>query len=128
MEEVTGRWVGAQLTIAQDLMTRGICGLRVTPVSTKAVDVAGVLFETVAAPIVAQDAKLPGSPARRPLALYHGVPEHLVFSEDAPESASTRWSCPPETIVVDHGKVYLSEHVIAACVIDRRATDATRPD
>jgi len=112
MEEVTGRWVGAQLTIAQDLMTRGICGLRVTPVSTKAVDVAGVLFETVAAPMVAQDAGLPGSPARHPLSLYHGVPEHLVFSEAVPE---TVWSCPPETIVVDHGKVYLSEHVIGAC-------------
>jgi len=112
MEEVTGRWVGAQLTIAQDLMTRGICGLRVTPVSTKAADVAGVLFEAVAAPLVSHDATAPGSPARHPLSLYHGVPEHVVFSEAVPE---TTWSCPPETIVVDHGKVYLSEHVIGAC-------------
>lgn len=107
MQEVTGRWVGAQLTIAQDLMTRGICGLRVTPV-----DVAGVLFEAVAAPLVCHDATAPGSPARHPLSLYHGVPEHLVFSEAAPDAT---WSCPPETIVVDHGKVYLSEHVIGAC-------------
>lgn len=112
MEEGTGRWVGAQLTIAQDLMTRGICGLRGTLVSTKAVDVAGVLFETVAAPLVTQGAASSGSPARHPLSLYHGVPEHLVFSELA---AETTWSCPPETIVVDHGKVYLSEHVIGGC-------------
>jgi hypothetical protein len=41
MEPVTCRWVGVQLTIAQDLFSRCICGLRCTPVSTKAVDVAG---------------------------------------------------------------------------------------
>ena len=44
MEPVTCRWVRAQLTVAQDLFTRCITGLRVTPVSTKAVDVAGVLL------------------------------------------------------------------------------------
>ena len=47
MEPVTCRWVKAQLTVAQDLFDRRIVGLRVTPVSTKAVDVAGVLFEAV---------------------------------------------------------------------------------
>ena len=44
MEPVTCRWVRAQLTVVQDLFTRCITGLRVTPVSTKAVDVAGVLL------------------------------------------------------------------------------------
>ncbi|WP_432981428.1 hypothetical protein [Dactylosporangium sp. CA-233914] len=48
MEPVTCRWVRAQLTVAQDLFTRCIVGMRVTPVSTKAVDVAGVLHEAVA--------------------------------------------------------------------------------
>ena len=48
MEPVTCRWVRAQLTVAQDLFTRAIVGLRVSPVSTKSVDVAGVLFETLA--------------------------------------------------------------------------------
>lgn len=42
MEPVTCRWVRAQLTVAQDLFSRCIVGLRVTAVSTKAVDVAGV--------------------------------------------------------------------------------------
>jgi hypothetical protein len=40
MEPVTCRWVRAQLTVAQHLYTRCITGLRVTPVSSKAVDVA----------------------------------------------------------------------------------------
>ena len=44
MEPVTCRWVRTQLTVVQDLFTRCITGLRVTPVSTKAVDVAGVLL------------------------------------------------------------------------------------
>ena len=47
MEPVTCRWVRAQLTVAQDLFTRCITGLRVTPVSTKAVDVAGVLYQAI---------------------------------------------------------------------------------
>ena len=47
MEPVTCRWVRTQLTVVQDLFTRCITGLRVTPVSTKAVDVAGVLFQAI---------------------------------------------------------------------------------
>lgn len=117
MEAATGRWVRAQLTIAQDLNTRGIAGLRVTPASTKAVDVAGVLFEAFASPIIASGAALPGSPARHPRGLYVGVPEHVVFDEVALEGGGT---CIPETIVVDHGKVFLSEHVLGAC--DRLGT------
>jgi len=47
MEPVTCRWVRAQLTVAQDLFTRCITGLRVTPVPAKAVDVAGILYQTL---------------------------------------------------------------------------------
>lgn len=43
MEPVTCRWVKAQLTVAQDLFDRQILGLKVTAVSTKAVDVAGAV-------------------------------------------------------------------------------------
>lgn len=107
MEPVTCRWVKAQLTVAQDLFTRCIVGLRVTPVSTKAVDVAGVLHEAVAGrPTPASwpaDAAWP----------YHGVPFHLVFDEDGPAMSGP--VCAPETLVVDHGKVFLSTHVISVC-------------
>lgn len=101
-ETVTGRWVRAQLTVAQDLFDRQILGMKVTPVSTKAVDVAGVLFEAVTG-------RSPGRPGLGPL---HGVPEHLVFTEAA--AAGEVW-CPPETLVVDHGKAFLSAHVIGVC-------------
>jgi putative transposase len=78
----------------------------VTAVSTKAVDVAGVLYETIA-----------GRPAPTswPSAAtwpYHGVPATVVFDETA---ATTAPVCAPETLVVDHGKVFLSAHVLAVC-------------
>src|SRR5271165_136602 len=50
MEPVTCRWVQAEITVAMDLYSRVITGLRLTPVSTKSVDIAGVLFEAVHAP------------------------------------------------------------------------------
>jgi len=59
-----------------DLFTRCIIGLRVTPVSTKAVDVAGVLYETV----VTQPA--PPDWPDQACWPYHGIPQHLVFTED----------------------------------------------
>jgi len=72
MEPVTCRWVRAQLTVAQDLFDRQILGLKVTPVSTKAVDVAGVLFEAVT-----------GRGSGRPtLGPVHGLPERLVSTRD----------------------------------------------
>jgi transposase InsO family protein len=107
MEPVTCRWVRAQLTVAQDLFTRCITGLRVTPVSTKAVDVAGVLYQTVAAR---------PAPEEWPAGAcwpYHGVPQQLVFT-GAGRLAGIP-VCPPETLVVDHGKAFLSAHVISVC-------------
>ena len=47
MDPVTLRWVQAELTIAMDLYDRCVTGLRLTPVSTKAVDAAAMLFESV---------------------------------------------------------------------------------
>jgi putative transposase len=47
MEPVTLRWLPVELTIAMDLFTRCVVGLQLTPVSTKAIDVANVLFQAV---------------------------------------------------------------------------------
>ena len=107
MEPVTCRWVRAQLTVAQDLFTRCITGLRVTPVSTKAVDVAGVLYQTVAARPAPEEWP---DEACWP---YHGVPQHLVFTEAGRLPGIP--VCPPETLVIDHGKAFLSAHVISVC-------------
>jgi transposase InsO family protein len=106
MEPVTCRWVGAQLTIAQDLFTRCIVGMRVTPVSTKSVDVAGVLYEAVAG------REPPSTWPEEGVWPYHGVPKHLVLDE---AETLTGPVCAPETLVVDHGKVFLSSHVKSVC-------------
>ena len=107
MEPVTCRWVRTQLTIIQDLFTRSVTGLRVTPVSTKAVDVAGILYQAV----VPQPA--PADWPEEACWAYHGVPQHLVFTEDGRLPGVP--VCPPETLVVDHGKVYVSEHITSVC-------------
>lgn len=105
MEPVTCRWVPVQLTVAQDLFSRCVVGLRVTPVSTKAIDVAGVLFEAICPPA--------DESARPTLAPYHGVWDEVVFSED--DLRPGGGLCPPETLVVDHGKAFLSAQVISVC-------------
>jgi hypothetical protein len=43
----TLKWVQAELTVSMDWYDRCICGLRLTPVSTKAVDAAGVLYQSL---------------------------------------------------------------------------------
>ena len=112
MDPVTLRWVQAELTAAMDLYDRCITGLRLTPVSTKAVDAAAVLFESAR--------PLPGlagghDDGRPP---YHGLPAGVVV--DAARLATEGGepllpSVAAETIVVDHGKIYLSEHLMSAC-------------
>lgn len=107
MEPVTCRGVPAQLTVAQDLFTRCIIGMRVTAVSTKAVDVAGVLHQSVVAQPTPETWP---DEARWP---YHGLPQHVVFTEAQPAPAGPVYA--PETLVVDHGKAFLSAHVISVC-------------
>ncbi|MEV0133683.1 helix-turn-helix domain-containing protein [Dactylosporangium sp. NPDC050688] len=110
MEPVTCRWERAQLTVAQDLFTRCIVGLRVTPVSTKAVDVAGVLYEAVAGRAA------PDSWPREAVWPYHGVPENVLLAGIATTGTGTTGPvCAPETLVVDHGRVFLSTHVLSIC-------------
>lgn len=108
MEPVTCRWVQAELTAAMDLYTRCIVGLRLTPVSTKAVDVAGVLYETVHPRWREEVEALPA----------HGVPVTVVLDSRKLVDASGRPLLPSvaaETIVYDHGQIYISRHVESVC-------------
>jgi transposase InsO family protein len=112
MDPVTLRWVQAELTIAMDLYDRCVTGLRLTPVSTKAVDAAAVLFESIR-PLPEPAA---GHADDRPP--YHGLPSSVVI--DAAQLATKDGepvlpSVAAETILVDHGKIYLSEHLMSAC-------------
>jgi transposase InsO family protein len=110
MEPVTCRWLPVQLTIAQDLFSRCVVGLRVTPVSTKAIDVAGVLYQAVAPPAA------PEHWPEQACWPYHGLPSNLVFAEDqSADGEVVSPVCAPETLVVDHGKAFLSAHVISVC-------------
>jgi transposase InsO family protein len=110
MEPVTCRWVQAEITVAMDLYSRVITGLRLTPVSTKSVDIAGVLFETVHAPshVRQEGGALP----------YAGVPSTVVVDPGKLADARGRPLLPSvaaETVLFDHGKVYLSNHIRSVC-------------
>ncbi len=115
MEPLTLRWVGVELTIAMDLFSRTICGLRLSAISTKAVDAAVVLFET----LCPASKRTTGSG----LLPYGGLPdvvvvdaETAVFGKAAKKGENSGLpGVAAETLVVDHGKIYLSEHVLAVC-------------
>jgi hypothetical protein len=47
MDPLTLRWVGVEVTIAVDLFSRSVVTLRLSPVSTKAVDASLVLFGAI---------------------------------------------------------------------------------
>lgn len=106
MEPVTCRWLGVQLTVAQDLFSRCIVGMRVTPASTKSVDVAAVLFEAIAGRTPPEswpeEANWP----------YHGLPARVVLDQGDQSAGPV---CAPESVVIDNGKIYISRHVLAVC-------------
>ncbi|WP_251021174.1 hypothetical protein [Streptomyces sp. ISL-98] len=99
MEPLTCRWVRCELTVAMDLYSRCIVGLRLTPVSTKSVDVAGVLYETVRPRQARTDdgETLP----------YAGVPSTVVVDAEKVVDRDGQPLLPTvatETIIFDHGK------------------------
>lgn len=111
MEPVTLRWVPVELTVAQDLFTRCILGLRLSPVSTNSSDVANVLYQCVTPmPDGDSDGAWP----------FHGVPRNVLVGTETPDGVSQERleglpACLPESIVIDHGRVYMSDHIISAC-------------
>lgn len=110
LDPVTLRWVQVELTVAMDWYTRCITGRLLTPVSTKSVDAAAVLYQCFrprkARPDQPSSAAWPA----------HGLPRSVVIDTDsiaAPEALGP--AIVPETVVVDHGKIYLSDHFTSAC-------------
>ncbi|WP_024760424.1 helix-turn-helix domain-containing protein [Streptomyces exfoliatus] len=106
----TLRWVQAELSVGMDWYTRCITGIRITPVSTKAVDVSAVLYQSFrprrAGADWPRDAVWP----------EHGIPRSVLVDVESLEGPGLV-SPPlvPETLVVDHGKVYVSEHLTSVC-------------
>ena len=100
MEPVTLRWVNTELTVAMDLYDRRITGLRLRPIAARSPDVASVLFQTVTPQTWGWEAGAQQGP-------YGGLPENLVVGDPGGVLL--------DTIVVDHGKIYLSEHTRSVC-------------
>lgn len=104
------RWVQAELTIGMGWYTRCVTGIRLTPVSTKAVDVSAVLYQCFR-PLPA-----PADWPRHAVWPEHGIPRTVFLDTTAVQGPGL--AAPPlvpETLVVDHGKVYVSEHLTSVC-------------
>jgi transposase InsO family protein len=112
LDPVTLRWVQAELTAAMDWYTRCVVGILVTPVSTKAVDAAATLYQAYRPPPAGENWPL------HAVWPEHGVPRSVLVDRDALEGPIVGASGPaivPETLVVDHGKIYISEHLTSVC-------------
>ncbi len=112
LDPVTLRWMQAELTVGMDWYTRCITGIRVTPVSTKSVDAATVLYQ----------AYRPRPPGRdwpaHAVWPEHGIPRSVLVDLDAfdgPTAAASGPAIVPDTIVIDHGKIFVSEHLTSVC-------------
>ncbi|PJI55374.1 hypothetical protein CTI14_05450 [Methylobacterium radiotolerans] len=111
-------WVSVQLTVAYDLHTRSLIAWRFTPRSTKGVDVVMLLYDLLRPKVMRRG--WPDS-ARWP---YVGVPESVVLElvEDTKDPDADRAlgvaGVPvvrPDSLVVDRGRVYLSQAFKDAC-------------
>ncbi|MGW5461026.1 Mu transposase C-terminal domain-containing protein [Streptomyces sp. NPDC003996] len=111
-DPVTLKWVQAELTVAMDWYTRCITGIRVTPVSTKAVDAAAVLFQTY------RPRPVPESWPKEAAWPDHGIPRGVLVDAEAvhgPVTGAVGPALAAETVIVDHGKIYLSAHLTSVC-------------
>nr|WP_232545900.1 DDE-type integrase/transposase/recombinase [Streptomyces antimycoticus] len=99
-----------ELTIAVDVATRSILAAVLRPHSTKAVDAALLLAE-MAVPHPAR----PAWPKSLHLSRAEVPYERMLSLDERLEGAAARPLVVPETIVVDRGKIYLSQGFIAAC-------------
>ncbi|WP_405366111.1 transposase [Kitasatospora sp. NBC_00039] len=100
-----------ELTIAVDVATRSILAAVLRPHSTKAVDAALLLAE-MAVPHPARPT-WPNVLRFTRSSIPHR--EELLTTNGRLEGAAARPVVVPETIVVDRGKIYLSETFTAAC-------------
>lgn len=101
MEPVTLRWVNVELTVAMDLYSRCITGISLRPVAAKAADAASVLYQTVT-----EQHWGPTEPSTDV-----GGDDSVV----SPPAGSVLPGVVPDTVILDRGKVYVSEHLLGVC-------------
>jgi transposase InsO family protein len=111
LDPATLKYVKVEITAAMDAYTRCIVGLRVTP-TTQSLDVAATLFQAFR--------PLPAPEHWPDYAVWpeHGVPRVIFPDADGLEDRTHGTAHPaivPETIVVDHGRPYKSQHITSVC-------------
>ncbi|MFI6100835.1 Mu transposase C-terminal domain-containing protein [Lentzea sp. NPDC051213] len=100
----------ADLTIAVDIATRTICAAVLRPVGTKAVDAALLL-----AKMVVPEPMRPHWDASLRLACSRIPHERLVSIDARMREAAARPVIVPDTVVIDRGRVFVSEVFVRAC-------------
>ena len=109
----TRKPVGCKLTAALDWYSRCLTGLRLTPVGAKSFDVASVLYETFR--------PLPAKPWRPKEVVWPelGMPRSVLIEYDSVKKAAAYTASGPalvpETVVVDHERIFISDHVNSVC-------------
>lgn len=112
LDPFTLQWVQAELTIGMDWYTRCVIGIRLTPVSTKSVDAASVLYQAYRPRPAGKD-----WPAHAAWPV-HGIPRSVLIdidTVDGPQTSAAGPAIVPETVVIDHGKIYVSDHLTSVC-------------
>ena len=112
LDPKTLEWVRVELTVAMDWYTRCVVALRLTPVSTKAVDAAALMYQIMR--------PTPACDSWPSYAVWpeHGMPREILIDPDQFDRTGKAAASPalnPESIVIDHGKIYISEHVCSVC-------------
>ncbi len=110
IEPVDYRWVSLQLTIAFDLFSRSIIAWRFTPRDASRVDAALLLYDIITPKPMRPEWPESSKFIRR----YVGIPEHLIVEVGAEDAAAVP-IVNPETVVVDRGRIFLSQAFEDAC-------------
>ncbi|MGI8902719.1 MAG: Mu transposase C-terminal domain-containing protein [Solirubrobacteraceae bacterium] len=103
MDPVTLRWVPLQLALALDLFSRCVVAVRLSSLSVKAVDAALLLFEAISP----DSRELTGGG----LLPYGGTPTCVFVPGERLLEGSGLPAVAPETVVIDHGRIFLSDHL-----------------
>ncbi|MDT3728245.1 Mu transposase C-terminal domain-containing protein [Streptomyces sp. DSM 41972] len=112
----------ADLTIAVDVATRTVCAAVLRPVSTKAVD-ASLLLARMLAP----EPMRPGWPASLRMAASRIPHMRLLDVDTRMEQAAAKPVIVPDTVVIDGGKVFISDTFLRACERLGIAVQRARP-
>ena len=111
LDPITLKWVTVELTVAMCAYTRCVTGLRVTP-TTKSIDVAATLYQTF------RPTPAPDDWPEHAVWPEHGVPRIAAPDVEALSGNGGRVCNPaivPDTIVIDHGRPFKSQHITSVC-------------